>query len=156
MTTPLPRSAISRSASGRPSYQLRDTAIALADLAVAMSIGWDNMTDAERGALVRKIEQLALDLRQLVESSPADFGPADLEPGSPRFDGLSFLTPREHDVLQALVQGASTTRIAEVLGIRAATVRTHLKSVMVKLGVHSRVEAVALLLARRAAHKQPA
>jgi DNA-binding CsgD family transcriptional regulator len=91
-----------------------------------------------------------------VEPSPADFGPADLEPGSPRFDGLSFLTPREHDVLQALVQGASTTRIAEVLGIRAATVRTHLKSVMVKLGVHSRVEAVALLLARRAAHKQPA
>jgi DNA-binding NarL/FixJ family response regulator len=117
---------------------------------------WDYMNDTERGVMVRKIQRRALDLRQLVEPSPASSGPTDLEPASLWFDGLSFLTPREHEVLRALAQGTSTTRIGELLGIRAATVRTHLKSIMAKLGVHSRVEAVALLLTSRDMHKQPA
>jgi DNA-binding NarL/FixJ family response regulator len=156
MAAPLPRTAISTPASGRLSYQLRDTAIALADLAVAMFTGWNNMKDAERGALVRKTQQLALDLRQLVESSAPNFEPVDFEALSPRFDALSFLTPRERQVLRALAQGTSTTRIAELLGISAATVRSHVKSVMAKLGVHSRVEAVALLLRWPAEHKRPA
>lgn len=156
MAAPLPRTAISTPDSTRPSSQLRDTAIALANVAVAMSTEWNNLKDAERHALVRKIQQLALDLGQLVEPGAPSSGPADSEAGSLWFDGLSFLTPREHEVLRALAQGTSTMRIADLLGIRPATVRTHVKSVMAKLGVHSRVEAVALLLASPGAQKQPA
>lgn len=156
MAAPVPRTAITTPASDRLSYQLRDTATALADLAVAMSTEWNTMTDAERGALVQKIQQLALDFRQLVEPSAPNFGPADSEAGSLWFDGLSFLTPREHEVLRALAQGTSTTRIAELLGISAETVRSHVKSLMAKLGAHSRVEAVAMLLTWPAEQRQPA
>jgi two-component system nitrate/nitrite response regulator NarL len=55
-----------------------------------------------------------------------------------------FLTGREVEVLQCLSEGDSTTRIAEGLGVRHATARSHVQSVLLKLGVHSRVAAVSL------------
>lgn len=54
-----------------------------------------------------------------------------------------FLTTRERDVLRLLAGGCSTLRIAEDLGISVATTRGYVQSMLVKLGVHSRVEAVA-------------
>jgi DNA-binding NarL/FixJ family response regulator len=59
---------------------------------------------------------------------------------------LLLLTPREIEVLEALTDGHSTTKIASLLGISTATVRTHVKSLLSKLGLHSRVEAVSLIL----------
>ncbi len=56
------------------------------------------------------------------------------------------LTPREREVLERLVAGASTAEIAGQLSISAATVRKHIEHVREKLGVHSRVELVARLL----------
>ncbi len=58
----------------------------------------------------------------------------------PRF----FLTDREVEVLQSLSDGDSTARMAERLGVRHATARSHVQSVLLKLGVHSRVAAVAV------------
>ncbi len=55
----------------------------------------------------------------------------------------STLTPREWEVLDALCGGMSLPEIASQLGIAPATVRSHVKRVMAKLGVHSREEAVA-------------
>lgn len=55
---------------------------------------------------------------------------------------LSTLTAREHEVLAALADGASTPGIALGLGISPATVQTHVKNILGKLGVHSKVEAV--------------
>jgi two-component system nitrate/nitrite response regulator NarL len=55
-----------------------------------------------------------------------------------------FLTDREVEVLQSLSDGDSTTRMAERLGVRHATARSHVQSVLLKLGVHSRVAAVAV------------
>jgi DNA-binding NarL/FixJ family response regulator len=57
------------------------------------------------------------------------------------------LTERERDVLRRLVQGEDTVRIARTLHIAASTARTHLQSVLLKLGVHSRLQAVALVVA---------
>jgi NarL family two-component system response regulator LiaR len=57
---------------------------------------------------------------------------------------LGCLTERELEVLQVVTEGRSTDEIAELLGISATTVRTHVKSVLAKLGVHSRLEAVAM------------
>jgi two-component system nitrate/nitrite response regulator NarL len=55
----------------------------------------------------------------------------------------SQLTERECDVLQLLSEGATSATIADRLGISRNTVRTHVQSVLGKLGVHSRLEAAA-------------
>jgi two-component system nitrate/nitrite response regulator NarL len=53
------------------------------------------------------------------------------------------LTPREQEVLARLVRGESTTSMARSMGVRLSTTRTHVDSILIKLGVHSRLEAVA-------------
>jgi len=59
-------------------------------------------------------------------------------------DLLASLTQRERDVLFLLVEGAGRKEVAERLELSANTVRTHLRSLMVKFGVHSTLEVVAL------------
>jgi DNA-binding NarL/FixJ family response regulator len=58
---------------------------------------------------------------------------------------LDRLTPREREVLSLLVDGLDDGRIAARLVISSETVRTHVKRVLRKLEVHSRVEAIALV-----------
>ncbi|HEY5984853.1 MAG TPA: response regulator transcription factor [Streptosporangiaceae bacterium] len=55
---------------------------------------------------------------------------------------LNLLSPRERDVLLAMVDGRSSRQIAEELGISPDTVRTHTRNLFAKLDVHSRLEAV--------------
>lgn len=63
---------------------------------------------------------------------------------STRYPALDhLLTPREREVLARLVRGESTTSMARSMGVRLSTTRTHIDSVLIKLGVHSRLEAVA-------------
>lgn len=52
------------------------------------------------------------------------------------------LTAREKEVLRLLASGRSTREIAEDLSIAPVTVRNHVQSILEKLNVHSRVEAV--------------
>jgi len=75
--------------------------------------------------------------RRFVTSSDAR-GPVD---GSRLF--ADQLTPREREVLALLVEGASGQTVARRLGISSNTVRTHVQSILAKLQVHSRLEAVA-------------
>ena len=56
---------------------------------------------------------------------------------------LDSLTTRELEVL-LLSDGRSTVEIAALLGISPMTVQSHVKNVLAKLGVHSKVEAVRL------------
>jgi two-component system nitrate/nitrite response regulator NarL len=55
-----------------------------------------------------------------------------------------LLTCREHEALALLVHGENTTSIAASMGVRVSTARTHVNAVLTKLGVHSRLEAVAV------------
>ncbi len=55
---------------------------------------------------------------------------------------LESLTPREAEILSCLAAGKSGVKIAEELKIAPLTVRTHVRNMMSKLGVHSRLEAV--------------
>ena len=55
-----------------------------------------------------------------------------------------LLTSREHEALARLVNGESTTSMAASMGVRVSTARTHVDAVLTKLGVHSRLEAVAV------------
>jgi two-component system, NarL family, nitrate/nitrite response regulator NarL len=55
-----------------------------------------------------------------------------------------FLTSREHEALVRLVRGESTSAMAKSMGVQVSTARTHVDAVLTKLGVHTRLEAVAL------------
>lgn len=59
------------------------------------------------------------------------------------------LTEREREVLKLMVQGKSNQEIAVELVISLGTVKFHVGNIFMKLGVQSRVEAVALALQRR-------
>ena len=60
--------------------------------------------------------------------------------------GAAMITRREREVLRHVARGQSAPEIAEALGIKILTVRTHIRNLMGKLGVHSRLEAVMLAL----------
>lgn len=56
---------------------------------------------------------------------------------------LAPLTRRELEVLRRMAQGANTKTMAASLHISPATVRNHVQNILEKLGVHSRLQAVA-------------
>jgi PAS domain S-box-containing protein len=53
------------------------------------------------------------------------------------------LTPRELDVLRLMTAGLGTAATAERLRVSRATIRNHVQNIFGKLGVHTRLEAVA-------------
>ena len=61
--------------------------------------------------------------------------------------GRVALTAREWEVVERLLRSASTSEIADDLGVAQVTVRRHVGSVERKLGVTTRAEVVALLAA---------
>lgn len=72
-----------------------------------------------------------------------------LRAGSPA-DGwperLASLTQREREVLEEMAEGRDTAAIAQRLFLSVHTVRTHVKHILAKLGVHSSLEAVSIAL----------
>jgi DNA-binding NarL/FixJ family response regulator len=58
---------------------------------------------------------------------------------------ISNLTRREREVLVLVCRGADSRSIADELVISPETARTHVQNVLSKLGVHSRLEAAALV-----------
>jgi two-component system, NarL family, nitrate/nitrite response regulator NarL len=59
---------------------------------------------------------------------------------------MEALTQKERVVLRMIVNGSAAARIARDLGISTFTVRTHIRSILSKLGVHTQLEAVRLAL----------
>lgn len=53
------------------------------------------------------------------------------------------LTEREREILQLLAQGTRNDKIADKLHISPHTVQTHVRNILAKLNVHSKLEAVA-------------
>jgi PAS domain S-box-containing protein len=67
--------------------------------------------------------------------------------GAPSRDG--DLTRRELEILRLLATGVDTKTAAERLHLSRATVRNHVQNILGKLGVHSRLQAVAYATAHR-------
>jgi DNA-binding CsgD family transcriptional regulator/tetratricopeptide (TPR) repeat protein len=87
------------------------------------------------GANAPVAEALAIAQEVTLRGSSMHTVPPDLE---------EELTSRERDVLELLVQGASTRAIAATLGITERTVSSHLGSLFRKFGVNSRLELIAV------------
>lgn len=60
---------------------------------------------------------------------------------SPVPSAFSELTPREQEILRHLADGQSNKAIGRALGISDGTVKLHVKSILRKLQLHSRVQA---------------
>lgn len=56
---------------------------------------------------------------------------------------LASLTPREREILALMAEGADNRAVAQRLHISYATVRTHVRSILAKLGARSQLDAVA-------------
>ncbi|MGD8524741.1 MAG: response regulator transcription factor [Thioalkalispiraceae bacterium] len=80
---------------------------------------------------------LAPILAKAVQGKPAE----DIEKESSPF---ADLTPRETEILGLLAEGQSNKAIARNLGISDGTVKLHVKAILRKLDVHSRVEAAVM------------
>ena len=66
--------------------------------------------------------------------------------------GGSDLTGREHEVLELIVRGRSNKEIGSALGISEATVKSHINSILGKLGVTDRTQAATTALQRGIVH----
>ncbi|MDH4111195.1 MAG: response regulator transcription factor [Actinomycetota bacterium] len=85
------------------------------------------------GELVLPVEELSVLVDRITSPSRGD---------AAGLNALGSLTPREREILQTLAAGASTADVAEAFGISPLTVQSHVKNILAKLGVHSKVEAV--------------
>lgn len=75
-----------------------------------------------------RTKQLLRDLREHIDHPSEDAG---------------RLTPREVEVLRLMAEGFGTAATADRLRVSRATVRNHVQNIFGKLGVHTRLEAVA-------------
>jgi DNA-binding NarL/FixJ family response regulator len=94
----------------------------------------DEVLDVVRRAAAGEIVMAASDLASVLEQLRGNLGE----------DGFARVTPRETQVLRALAAGETAAQIADSLGISTFTVHSHVKSILAKLGVHSKIEAVTL------------
>ncbi|RLA38314.1 MAG: two-component system response regulator NarL [Gammaproteobacteria bacterium] len=70
----------------------------------------------------------------------------------PPEDPFTELTPREREILCHVTEGQSNKVIARNLGISDGTVKLHVKAVLRKLGLHSRVEAAVMAVEHGLTH----
>lgn len=87
------------------------------------------------------------DVIAAVRGRPADRPSGAARAGTRRArsgDPFDRLTPREVQVLRAIMAGASSTAIAGALGISPHTVRSHIQNTFGKLAVSTRLEAASL------------
>jgi DNA-binding NarL/FixJ family response regulator len=92
----------------------------------------DLMRRAAAGELILPAAHLAA-LVELVRASRME------SPGGAR---IQTLTRREREVLALLADGHTTQEVSQALSISVMTVQSHVKNVLAKLGVHSKVEAI--------------
>lgn len=65
---------------------------------------------------------------------------------------LHALTIKERLILQGVAQGQSNKVIAKALGVTPETIKSHMKNIFAKLGVHSRSQAAAIIMAGGGLH----
>lgn len=78
-------------------------------------------------------------------TDPATSGPRNRRAAVGQRDSrLWALTPREAEVLERIAAGQSTRRMASEMDVTVSTLRSYIKSVLTKLGVHTRLQAAVI------------
>src|SRR6478735_1242570 len=86
--------------------------------------------------------KLLLEFKQISTSTPA-------QPRTPALELRPSLTDREVDVLQRVAQGRLNREIADELSITENTVRSHIRNILDKLQMHTRMEAAMYAVRQR-------
>jgi DNA-binding NarL/FixJ family response regulator len=101
-----------------------------------------------REALVVSVETVARGDALLspahLKSVIRELGAVVADAAGPLVGDLSRLTAREGEVLALLTEGLTNEQIASVLHIASSTVKTHVESVMIKLGASDRTQAAVM------------
>jgi DNA-binding CsgD family transcriptional regulator len=118
------------------------TARHLRDLSSTLVKHWSTLDDESRHAMIHEILHAA---EEIQVATPQVRAPVLV---AVPHDAFSYLTPRELQILTALAEGASTDGMADRFGISPMTIRSYVKSILSKLGVHSRLAAVTMFLNR--------
>ncbi len=98
------------------------------------------LKDSEPEELIEKIN-LALQGELVISSPLTQILARSLRPSPQKTSIIDTLTSRELENLKLIASGKSNKDIANKLGITEATVKVHVKNLLKKLGVKSRVEA---------------
>jgi DNA-binding NarL/FixJ family response regulator len=118
---------------------------------------YDAMRAGASGFLLKDIpgEEIVTAIRQAARGADTLLAPAVTrrlierfarERGGPKMTSrqLEDLTPRELEVMKLVAQGLSNSEIAATLALSAATVKTHVARILMKLDLRDRVQAVVL------------
>jgi DNA-binding NarL/FixJ family response regulator len=71
-------------------------------------------------------------------------GSETVEPTNPLLGDVNELTGREKEVLALVTEGLTNQQIAEVLGVAASTIKSHVQNVILKLGASDRTQAAVM------------
>jgi two-component system, NarL family, nitrate/nitrite response regulator NarL len=85
---------------------------------------------------------------KLVNAFQAGQGEVTAPRAATNSDPIHSLSPREHEILARIAQGASNKEVARELGIAEATVKIHVQHILRKLNLSSRVQAAVYLAER--------
>ena len=112
------------------------------DVVAAITNGADGylLKDMEPELLLEQIHRAVTGKMVLSEAITEILATALLQPKSVN-SPLSSLTNREYEILSLIAQGMSNKMIARELDISDGTVKVHVKHLLKKLGLRSRVEA---------------
>ena len=131
----------------REAYSEARIVVLASDLTVdalrdAMNAGADGflMNDVSPEALLQSLELVMLGEKVFPTNLAAMLLDLSNAP-SPLNLVRGVMTPREHEILQALVTGSSNKMIANRLDITEATVKIHLKTLLRKIDVNNRTQA---------------
>ena len=127
----------------------------------------ESLRSGARGYLLKDMEpdELIVALQDIVQGK-IDVAPAltsvladlvrhgDRRERKDELEPFSSLTPREHEILCHLSEGQSNKVIARNLNISDGTVKLHVKAILRKLGVHSRVEAAVMAVEKGVCTRQ--
>ncbi|MCK9503180.1 MAG: two-component system response regulator NarL [Porticoccaceae bacterium] len=119
------------------------------DVITAISHGADGylLKDMDPGELLEKIKEAVSGKMVISEKLTSVLAQAIRKPeSSQRASLLVSLTSREMEILKLISKGLSNKLIARELDISDGTVKVHVKHLLKKLGLRSRVEAAVLMI----------
>jgi two-component system, NarL family, nitrate/nitrite response regulator NarL len=114
-------------------------------LSAALNVGVQGFIHTSRGLDVLLDAVRRLHLGEIVIEASLSGSAAPGSGEAQRVRKLAaYLTPREYECLAMVVSGMDTAAMSRRLGVSRTTIRSHVQSMLMKLSVHSRLEAAAL------------